>query len=98
MKKVTKEVLIEASHKLLFDLTDEELDKLLNDFNVILEQIDLMSQIDGLDDVEPMVFPYPVYSDYLREDVVETSLSQEEALKNAKEKENGMIKIPKVVR
>ncbi len=98
MKKVTKEVLIEASHKLLFDMTDEELERLLNDFNVILEQIDLLSQIDGLDGVEPMVFPYPIYSTYLREDVVKTPLSQDEALRNAKEKENGMIKIPKVVK
>ena len=97
MKKVTKEVLIEASHKLLFDMTDEELDRTLIDFNVILDQIDLLSQIDGLDDVEPMIFPYSVYSDYLREDEVEEPLSQEEALKNAKETKDGMIKIPKVV-
>lgn len=97
MKKVTKEVLIEASHKLLFDMSDEELERLLNDFNVILEQIDVISQIDGLDDVEPMIFPYPVYSEYLREDIVEEPLSQDEALRNAGEKENGMIKIPKVV-
>lgn len=78
-------------------MTDEELDRTLIDFNVILDQIDLLSQIDGLDDVEPMIFPYSVYSDYLREDEVEEPLSQEEALKNAKETKDGMIKIPKVV-
>ena len=97
MKKVDKGILKEAANKLLFDMTDSELERLLVDFNIILEQIDVLSQIDGLDDVEPMIYPYPVYSTYLREDEAEKPLTQEEALKNAAETKNGMIKIPKVV-
>lgn len=98
MKKVNKEILKEAANKMLFDMSEEQYATLLKEFDVILKQMDLISQIEGVDDVEPMTFPYPVYSTYLREDVVKETLTQEEALKNAKDVSHGMIKLPKVVK
>ena len=97
MKKVDKATLKEAAHKMLFDMSEEEFDSFLEQFDVIQKQIDLISQVDGVDEIEPTSFPYPVFTMSMREDIATEPLSQEEALKNAHEVENGMIKIPKVV-
>ena len=98
MKKVNKEVLKESAHKLLFDMSEEEYDTLLKEFDFIIKQMEIISHIKGVDDVEPMSLPYPVNTTEMREDVVETPLTQEEALRNAGDKKDGMIILPKVVR
>ncbi len=97
MKKVDKETLKEASSKLLFEMSEEEYDTLLKEFDVILNQMEIISQIEGVDDVEPMVFPYDCFSTYLREDEVDETLTKKEILKNAKEVRDGMITLPKVI-
>ena len=98
MKKVDKEVLKESAHKLLFDMSEEEYDTLLKEFDFIINQMEIISHIEGVDDVEPMSLPYPVTTTEMREDVVEEPLTQEQALKNAGDKKDGMIILPKVVR
>lgn len=97
MKKVDKEVLKDASLRLMFKMEDEEYDLLENEFKIILKQLSLMDNVKGIDDVEPMVFPYPITTSYLREDEVETPLSRGEALKNAGNIKEDQIKLPKVV-
>jgi len=97
MKPVTKEILKDAAQKLMFDMSEEEYDTLLKEFNIITEQMNLMSKIDNIDNVEPMVFPFDVTNDFLREDEPEKSLSNEEALKNASDVVEGQIRLPKVV-
>ena len=98
MKKVNKEVLKESAHKLLFDMSEEEYDTLLKEYDFIIKQMEIISHIKGVDDVEPMSLPYPVNTTEMRDDVVETPLTQEEALRNAGDKKDGMIILPKVVR
>ena len=98
MKKVTLEVLKEATNKLLFDMSDEQYQNLLNEFDIILSQMELISEIDGVDDATPMAFPFEVTNDYLREDESSTPLSKEDALKNAKDVVDGQISIPRVVK
>ena len=98
MKKITKELLLECAHNLMFDLTDEELDKLLIDFDIIKRQFELIGEIDGVDNVEPMTFPYVVFNEMLREDTLTKPLDKKELLKNSKVVSNGQIKIPKVVK
>ena len=98
MKKVTKEVLQESANRIMIRLTDEELNNLLSDFDNIISQMELIGNIPGVDDVEPMVFPFEVYSDHLREDIAEKPLDKEEALKNAHNVMNGQIRLPKVVK
>lgn len=97
MKEVNKDVLKEASHKLLFEMSEEEYDTLLKEFEVITKQMELISEIDGVDETTPMTFPYEVFTTELREDVAEETLSREEALKNAGDVVDGMIRLPKVV-
>ena len=98
MKKITKELLLECAHNLMFDLTDEELDKLLIDFDNIKKQLELIGEVEGIDDVEPMSFPYDVFNVLLREDIPSNPLDKKELLKNSKVVSNGQIKIPKVVK
>ena len=98
MKKVDKEVLKEAARKLLFDMSEEEYETLLEEFDFIINQMELISHIKGVDYVEPMSLPYPVTTTEMREDIAEKPLTQEEALKNAGDKKDGMIILPKVVR
>lgn len=97
MEKITKEILKKAANNLMFDMTDEEYETLMKEFEVIIQQMEIISSIEGVDDVEPMTFPFEVTNDYLREDVPETPLNREEALKNAKDVVEGQIRLPKVV-
>ena len=97
MKEVNKNVLKEAANKLLFDMSEEQYDTLLEEFEIITKQMLLISEIPGVDDVKPMTFPFDVSVTYLREDVPTTPLDRDEALKNAKDVVDGQIRLPKVV-
>ena len=44
-----------------------------------------------------MTFPFPCENSFLREDVPSAPLNRDEALANAGSKEDGQIKLPKVV-
>ena len=98
MKKVTKELLQESAKKLMFTLSDEELEKLVKEFDIIQQQMELIGEIPGVDDVEPMTFPFDVTSNFLREDETTIPENREEILKNAKDVQDGQIRLPKVVR
>ncbi len=97
MKKVTKEVLIDASERLLFTMSDEEYNLLLDEFDTILKQLALIGNIEGVDEVTPMVFPYDIYTSELRDDEPTKPLDRDEALKNAGSVKDHQIKLPKVI-
>jgi len=97
MKKVNKEILKETANSLMFDMKDSEYQTLLDEFDFIIKQMELISDIPGVDDATPMTFPYPIYANELREDVAGTPLKRDEALKNAQEVVDGQIRLPKVV-
>lgn len=97
MEKITKEVLKKAANNLMFDMSDEEYETLLNEFEVIIKQMEIISSIEGVDEAEPMTFPFEVTTDYLREDVPSEPLVRDDALKNAKDVVDGQIRLPKVV-
>ena len=91
MKKVSQKTLLEAAHNLMFDIDEVELEVLTEEYADLLEAIEQMKSITNIDHVKPMVFPYELVTDYLREDVVASCLSQEEALKNASQSEETII-------
>ncbi|MDD3939013.1 MAG: Asp-tRNA(Asn)/Glu-tRNA(Gln) amidotransferase GatCAB subunit C, partial [Bacilli bacterium] len=84
MKEITKEVLKDAAKRLLFDMSEEEYDTLLKEFDVVIKQMQLIGQIEGVDDYEPMVFPFECTTSYLRDDIPSKPLTKDEALRNAK--------------
>ena len=92
-----QEVLKEAANKLLFDMEESEYDTLLDEFDIVLKQMKLIGEVDGIEKAEPMTFPFAVTTSYLREDEVGETLPQEEALKNARDVVDGQVRLPKVV-
>lgn len=97
MKEVNLETLKLAAEGLMFELDDNELALLLEEFNIIKKQIEILGNASDLDEYEPMTFPFECETSFLREDVPDKPLSKELALKNAKNKAQGQIKLPKVV-
>lgn len=98
MKKVDKSTLKEAANRLMFDMSDEQYENLLSEFDIIIAQMKLIDDLQDVDQLTPMTFPFEVTADYLREDVKEEPLSQKDALKNAKDVSDGQIVIPRVVK
>ena len=79
---IEKELLEKYAEKLMFRMSDEEYNTLQNEFDIILKHMDLIGNIDGINEVEPMIFPFVTYEAELREDVIEDSLSVDEVLSN----------------
>ena len=97
MVKYDKALLVKCANNLMFDMSDDQYDVLLNEFAVLTKQMELLGEIEGLEDVSPMTFPFEIYTDLLRDDVEEETLSKEDILRNAKDVVDGQIKLPKVV-
>ncbi|MDP2181195.1 MAG: Asp-tRNA(Asn)/Glu-tRNA(Gln) amidotransferase subunit GatC [Actinomycetota bacterium] len=76
-------------------LTDEQVAQFGGDLNSILGHIDTISQLD-LEGVEPTAHPLDVVN-VTRADVLRPCLSQEDALRNAPEAEDGAFVIPQIV-
>ncbi len=94
---ITKENLKKYASKLMFDMNDNEYEVLMQEFDVILDQMELIGKIENISDVEPMTFPYIIKRDVLREDEATNLMTTEELLSNVKEVERNQIKVPKVV-
>ena len=97
MIPVNVDVLKNAANRLLFDMSDEEYAALLDDFSLLLHEMESFSEIEGLEKYEPMTFPFDCSTSYLREDEPDAPLTREEALKNAGSVKDNSIKVPKVV-
>lgn len=97
MKKINKEVLTDAANRLLFTMSDEQFETLENEFEILIKQMKIIGEIPDLDKYEPMTFPFPCETSFLREDEPGTPLTREEALENAGNKQDNQIKLPKVV-
>ncbi len=97
MKEVTLELIKNCANNLMFEMKEEEYETLLQEFKIVQDQFAHIGKIQGIQDVEPMTFPFPIDGVTLRKDEVKPSLSKEEALKNAKDVFGDQIRLPKVV-
>lgn len=95
--KISIDDLHELAKRLMFEMNEEEYETLQDEFNIMIRQMDLLGNIENIDNVEPMVFPFDYQASIWREDEIEPPLSVDEVLKNAKETQSGMIKVKKVV-
>jgi len=94
---MNKETLVMLANKLMFTMKDSEYDTLLDEFDVILKQMDLIGKIDGIEDVEPMVYPFELNDVCLREDEVSEELEIDDILANSGSTLYNQVKLPKVV-
>lgn len=97
MKKFTAEMVNEYAEKLLIGLTDEENKMVLDEFEIIDKNIDIINQIPNIEDIEPMSFCLDDFICELREDVVEESVDIEDLLKNCDVTNDREVEVPKVV-
>lgn len=97
MLKYNKDLLKKCANNLLFDMSDSQYELLEKEFDVLIKQMEVLGEIEGLENITPMTFPFDVSTSLLREDIPEESLTKEEILRNAKDVQDGQIKLPKVV-
>ena len=95
MPTFTKEEIVHLGDLARIALTDEEITRLQGDLNVIAESINKVQEV-ATDDVEPTANPIPLEA-YLRPDVPETPLTQEEATAGAPVSEAGMFVAPRIL-
>ncbi|MBO5530171.1 MAG: hypothetical protein J5970_02100 [Bacilli bacterium] len=96
-EKFTKEMVDDYADKLLIGLTPEENKMVLDEFDIIDEQINIINDIPGIEKVEPMTHALDDFEFELREDVAEESIPIEELLQNCKDSTGREVQVPKVV-
>ncbi len=92
-----KKDLKKYANALMFEMSDEQYETLQQEFDTILKQMDLITKIGNIENIEPMTFPFENFSAKWRGDIKEENLTVDEILKNAKDVMNDQIKVPKVV-
>lgn len=97
MIKFTKEMVNDYADKLLIGLTEEECQMVLDEFEIIDNNIDLINQIPNIENVEPMTHCLDDFIYELREDEPEESIPIEELLQNCDDRTDREVSVPKVV-
>ncbi len=97
MAKFTEEMVRDYADKLLIGLTDDETKMVLDEFDVIDKNIDLINEIPNIEKVEPMTHCLDRCIDHLREDEVGVSPSIDDILSNCDDALTDQVKVPKVV-
>lgn len=94
---IEKEKLKKYARLLMFDMNDSEYSTLQEEFDTILKQMELIEKIDGIDKVEPLVFPFKNTDASLRDDEIEDYLTVGEVLENTTHIVDDQVRVPKVV-
>lgn len=76
-------------------IKEDQMDAVGTQLNDILSYMDLISHVD-VDGVQPTAHAVSMQN-VMRDDVVRQSFTNEQALANAPEPENGYFKVPKVI-
>ena len=98
MQKFTKEMVDDYADKLLIGLTEEENKMVLDEFEIIDANIDIINEIPNIDKIEPMTHCLDNFEYELREDVVEDSIPIEDLLANCDDSTAlGEVQVPRMV-
>lgn len=97
MSKFTKEMVYSYADKLLIGLSEEENKQVLEEFEEIDRQIDLINNIPNIEKVTPMTHTLDNFEFVLREDVAKESEKIEDLLRNSDEHTDREVEVPKVV-
>ena len=93
--KISKEQVEHVALLARLELTEAEKEMYTEQLNSILEYAAVLDKLDTKD-VPPTAHPLPLHNVF-RDDVVKPSISQDEALSNAPDQEDGFFKVPKIV-
>ena len=97
MGKFTKEMVDDYADKLLIGLTAEENQMVLDEFDIIDKEIDVINEIEGIENVEPMTHCLDDFEYVLREDEVEESVPIEDLLLNCDDTSGSEVRVPRMV-
>lgn len=97
MTKFTKEMVIDYADKLLIGLTEEEVNMVVDEFDVIDRNIDIINKIPNIENVEPMTHCLDNFECVFREDEIEESVDINDLLSNCDDKFDDQVRVPKVV-
>ena len=89
---ISREEVVHVAKLARLELSEDELDRFAGQLNAILEAVGKVSELD-LAGVEPTLHPLEL-SNVFAEDEPRPSLSVEEALANAPEREDGAFRVP----
>ncbi|MCH8545228.1 MAG: Asp-tRNA(Asn)/Glu-tRNA(Gln) amidotransferase subunit GatC [Cryomorphaceae bacterium] len=84
------------AHLAKIELSEDEKQGMLRDFNKILHFVEKVKELE-LDNVEPMIYVSD-RNNATREDVKGKESSQQDALKNAPDHDTDYIKVPRMVK
>ena len=97
MKKFTSEMVDDYAEKLLIGLTPEENKMVLDEFEIIDKNIDLINNIEGIEQVNPMTHCLDDFNYELRDDEAEESIPIDDLLSNCDDYIGREVRVPKVV-
>lgn len=97
MGRFTKEMINDYADKLLIGLTEEENKMVLEEFDEIDQNIDLINEIENIKQVEPMSHCLDDFVFELREDVATESVPVDVIFSNCDSMRDDEVKVPKVV-
>ena len=97
MGKFTKEMVDDYADKLLIGLTDEENQMVLDEFEIIDKNIDIINEIHDIEKVIPMTHTLDNFEYVLREDEPEESINVEDLLANCDRTAGDEVEVPRVV-
>ena len=97
MGRFTKEMINDYADKLLIGLTEEENKMVLEEFDEIDKNIDLINEIPDIEKVEPMSHCLDDFVFELREDVACESVPTDIIFSNCDSMRDDEVKVPKVV-
>lgn len=94
--QINREEIVHIAKLANLSLTDEEIDKYTNDMEEILAFANTVNNVntENIDELASLDENYNVF----RKDEVKVFENREELLKNAPSQEDGMFKIPKVIK
>jgi aspartyl-tRNA(Asn)/glutamyl-tRNA(Gln) amidotransferase subunit C len=92
---VTKDDVVYIAELARLSFTEPETEKMTRELNSILQYIEKLNEVDT-EGVEPLSSIHD-QSNVFRDDVEQPSLANQEALKNAPDRQDRFFKVPKVI-
>ena len=92
---IDRETILKVANLARLRLSESEIEKMKTDLNKILNYVDQLNSV-NTENVKPLVSVLDVDT-VMRADISEPSLKQEDALRNAPDKNSDYFKVPKVL-
>lgn len=95
MSEINREAVAHLARLAHIEMTDDELDKMAGELDVIVDSIKSVSEVAG-EDIPATSHPIPL-ANVFREDIVGQTLTNEQALSGAPDNAEGRFKVPAIL-